>query len=137
MVSLNFKDINGSLFQQNQAKKYTLLDFWGTWCGPCIAGLPKLKQFYEKYQDKITLISVAYDKDKDKVKHFIENKGMNWLHKFESQDKSTADDWVKVLNVSCFPTFMLIDSESGEILLRDCGEDKLDKIANFLKNKGI
>lgn len=46
--------------------RYTLLDFWASWCGPCIALFPKLKDFYNKYdRDDLEIISISIDVKKD------------------------------------------------------------------------
>ncbi|AYQ34087.1 TlpA disulfide reductase family protein [Runella sp. SP2] len=127
-----FYDINIQLYDINKRKnKYTLLDFWGTWCGPCIIGLPKLKTFYQKYKDKIELISIAHDKDIEKVKKFIEEKEMNWVHKFEKNDEKNPEKLVEKLSVGCFPTFILLD-KSGKILSRGCGEQQLKEIEKIM-----
>jgi thiol-disulfide isomerase/thioredoxin len=111
--------------------KYTLLDFWGTWCGPCIAGLPNLKEFYQKYKDRIELVSIAHDKDIEKVKKFIEEKEMNWVHKFENNAEKKPEKLVEKLKVECFPTFILLD-KSGKIISRGCGEQQLKEIEKIL-----
>lgn len=137
VIPLAFEDVYGNATGPKR-KKYTLLDFWGTWCGPCIAGLPKLKAFHEAHQDRISIVSIAYDRDPTRVKQFIEKQGMNrqsWQHKFESQTNGTSQDWGKMLEVSCFPTFMLVDTLTGEILFRDCSEDAISKIAALLEQK--
>lgn len=134
LTSLEFEDIYGTQTGPKR-KKYTLLDFWGTWCGPCIAGLPQLKAFHETYKDRLSLISVAYDRDPEKVKNFVEKQEMNWQHKFESQTNGTPKDWVKMLEIPCFPTFILVETLTGKILFRDCSEDALSQMKALLEQK--
>lgn len=74
---------------------------------------------------------IAYDKDIDKVKKFIEEKDMNWVHKFENNGEKNPEKLVEKLNVECFPTFILLD-KSGKILSRGCGEEQLKEIEKIL-----
>lgn len=128
---LEFHDIYRRSSNLITSDKYTILDFWGTWCGPCVAGLPKLKEFYQKHKSQIELVSIAHDKDIEKVKKFIEEKEMNWVHKFENNGEKNPEKLVEKLNVECFPTFILLD-KSGKILSRGCGEQQLKEIEKIL-----
>ena len=65
--------------------KLVLLDFWGTWCGPCMQEVPALVQLYNKYKnqplgaaDGFEILAVAMDKDKKRWERTIKNRGMNW-----------------------------------------------------------
>ena len=132
-VLSSFQDINNEDFNpEKNTKKYIMLDFWGTWCVPCVAGIPKLKAFYEKYKDNIELISIACDKDIEKVKKFVRDKQMNWIHKFElNSNNLNSEQWVNQLRIECYPTFILLD-RNGKILSRGCGGEQLSKIAKIL-----
>ncbi len=72
IYDLSLKDTTGNTFNLGNFKgKYMLIDFWGTWCGPCIANIPALNQFIKDYGDSIHIISVSLDKDPETWKSSI------------------------------------------------------------------
>jgi thiol-disulfide isomerase/thioredoxin len=105
--------------------KYVLIDFWGSWCVPCIKLIPRIAEVNAKYKTKgLVLVSVAYDDNLSKLKELIESKQMNWIHLIQSKNNS---EFVDKLKVSSFPTLMLVDP-SGKILCRDKSIDEIDEI---------
>ena len=81
------EQINGEEFNlETIDRSYLILDFWGSWCEPCIKLLPKQKKIYKYFskslKGKINFISVAYDQraNMDKLKNYIVKFEMNWIH---------------------------------------------------------
>jgi thiol-disulfide isomerase/thioredoxin len=109
----------GDTFEFDALKgKYVMMDFWGTWCGPCIAEMPKVKAYQEKYADKLTVLGVNQGDSKERIDKFITPKGYTWTHLMNGKD---ADDFVLNFNVAGFPTKFIIDPE-GKILFRFVGD---------------
>jgi thiol-disulfide isomerase/thioredoxin len=106
--------------------KYVLLDFWGSWCGPCRAGNPHLKELYAKYKDKgLEIIGIANENgsnlsdSKAAWKKAVKEDGLPWIQVLNNEDVEKAD--VSTLfNVSAFPTKILLDP-SGKIIGRYTG----------------
>jgi len=87
--------------------KYLLLNFWQTWCPPCIREIPSLIELKEKYaSDKLEIISISNETDSNKVSNFIKVHNMSWTN---IRDK---DDQLRYLfRVNAYPTTILIDNK--------------------------
>ncbi|HEX8269824.1 MAG TPA: TlpA disulfide reductase family protein [Flavobacterium sp.] len=67
--------------EQFRGKKFVLIDFWASWCGPCVADFPNLKELYKSYGADLEIISITTDDDQEKWKKAIIKYGMgNWKH---------------------------------------------------------
>jgi thiol-disulfide isomerase/thioredoxin len=91
--------------------KVMLLDFWATWCSPCVKGIPKLIKLNNKYKDQgLELIALSQDKSSDAVRQLIEDKDINY---HVAIDNGTAD-WYEIKG---YPTMVVVNSE-GKITWR-------------------
>lgn len=99
--------------------KYVLLDFWGTWCGPCVQEMPRLKEFQEKHKDKLVILGINSGDTIEKAKKFLDENGYAWQQLFSSKE-SNDDNFVNRFNVQGFPTKLIIDPE-GKIVKRYLG----------------
>jgi thiol-disulfide isomerase/thioredoxin len=107
--------------------KYVLLDFWGSWCVPCIRLIPEVKRLHEKYRDEIQFVSIAYDKsiDQEKVQTLIRENDMNWIQLLDSRDKKNGI--IEQYKVDEFPTSILI-SPAGKVIYRGTADKGLQKL---------
>lgn len=113
--------------------KYVLIDFWGTWCGPCIASIPDIKKIRDTFSENdLEIISVAADNNLEKVKMFIKERGMNWTHLQQEKISKNKEDLTSIFNVFAFPTTILID-EKGLIVDRGSGSDFVNELYDKLK----
>ncbi len=105
------KTIDGKEIALKQLRgKVVVLDFWATWCGPCVAMVPHMKDFYEKYKDKdVVLIGVSADAKIEELKEFVEEKEISWPQIFDGDSETTGILYKYA--VSKFPTIMVIDQQ--------------------------
>lgn len=61
-----------------QPGKFTLVDFWASWCGPCRAAIPKIKKFYAAHRDRLTIVSASVDEKKDNWTKAVKQEAMPW-----------------------------------------------------------
>ncbi len=113
---------------------FILLDFWGSWCGPCIRSIPDIKRIFREYKNKgLQVISVAYDEDKNvpELNKIIDQYKMDWIHGFINM----ADKDNPVLtnySILAYPTYILIGPDR-KILFRDNGVSNFDVLERILK----
>lgn len=77
--------------QQSLESGYVLLDFWATWCGPCLHEMPELEQIYKQYKDKgLTVISIAYPSTYEQALEYIKEYNMKWINIYDDTDLINA-----------------------------------------------
>lgn len=100
----------------NWKGKFYLIDFWGSWCGPCMADIPDLKKLKGEFPNDLEILGIAQDKD-EPWRRAIKSNDLNWAHILNG----TGDnDFVSRLNVTGFPTKILVDP-NGKIVYRSSG----------------
>ena len=105
--------------------KCVLVDFWASWCGPCIKELPNIKKVYEKYHDKgFEIISISLDDKKANWVKAIEKHQIPWLH--VSSLKGWKCPVAKLYHVTGVPAMYLLDAE-GRIVSDNARGEALEK----------
>lgn len=133
--SFNFEnlDIEGEYITNKSLKgKTVLLDFWATWCGPCIKEIPNIEKLYKKFNDKgFEVLSISFDTKEELVKNFRNTKySLPWKNTILT--KSFKDPQSILMEVSALPKVILINPE-GKIIATD--EDAKGKqLETFLNN---
>jgi Thiol-disulfide isomerase and thioredoxins len=100
--------------------KYVILDFWGTWCGACLAGMPAMKKFRDENADIVQILGISNDKNEQAWKKCIERNKMDWPNIMQGTGER---DYVSKFNVQGFPTKILVGPD-GKIILRVVGENE-------------
>ncbi len=109
------KDTNGKPLSLAAYKgKVVLIDFWATWCGPCIAELPHVLEAYEKHhKDGFEIIGISLDKDQEKLETFTKEKKMPWPQFFDGQ--GWQNELAQKYGINSIPATYLVDRE-GKII---------------------
>lgn len=113
--------------------KYVLLDFWASWCAPCLKEVPNLKKIYAQYHPQgFEILSVSLDDKKENWTNAIEKHDLNW------QQVSSLKGWkcpvVRLYNVSGIPAMFLIDKEGRIVDSGLRGEELAEKMAELYRN---
>lgn len=126
------KEISLKSVVENKANKYVLLDFWASWCGPCMGELPYLKATYDKYHKKgFEIYGVSFDKDRDAWLKAVKDNDMGWVHvsSLNAWDNQARNDY----SINSIPANFLIDCATGKIIAKGLrGEEVQKKIAELL-----
>ena len=113
--------------------KVVLLDFWASWCSPCMNELPNLKAAYKKFKSKgFEIVSVSVDDGTDEWIQAVKDNDMNWVQLWNGYDDMENSPAVKY-SISAIPATFLIDSE-GTIIGRNLRENELEEaLEDFFK----
>lgn len=108
--------------------KYALLDFWGTWCRYCVMGIPQMKEYYQKYSDKIEFVGIDCRETQEAWKAGVEKYALEWTNLYNGYDQSLIVEY----GIQGYPSKIII-SPDGKVVEAFLGEDpalyeKLDEM---------
>ncbi len=129
----SFTDLEGKAHKLSDYRgKAVLLNFWGTWCGPCVAATPGLVETYAKYSGRFEIIGIDSGDTRDKLQAFLTDKKVSWPQTMES-DKGPIATLYRVVG---WPTYFLVGPD-GTIAAAAPDNAKLDlpgELAKLLKS---
>jgi thiol-disulfide isomerase/thioredoxin len=131
--------LNGKPFDQKTlAGKVVLVDFWATWCGPCVAEIPNVLEQYEKYhKDGFEVVGISLDQEREALEKFVTEQKLPWPILFE---EPKGDGWQHPLatfyGISGIPTVVLIGRDGNVITLDARGEKLGERLDAIFKKAG-
>ncbi len=115
--------------------KVVLLDFWATWCAPCIAEMPNIKKMHERYgtDGQFVVVGISLDDSAGVVSDFVRKRGLPWRQAVLGP--AERNPVAKLYNVSQIPATFLID-RNGKVVGKDLHgpalQQKLDELFKSL-----
>jgi thiol-disulfide isomerase/thioredoxin len=113
---------------QKMQNKVVLVDFWATWCGPCMAELPKVKAAYKKLHDKgFEIVGVSLDEDKKALEKVIKSEEIPWA---QYMDGEGGPKYAEQFAVTSIPTMWLVDKKGvlRDLFARENLAEKVEKL---------
>ncbi|MCB1203453.1 MAG: TlpA family protein disulfide reductase [Verrucomicrobiae bacterium] len=114
-MKIAFTDLKGhEIDLSKMSDKVVLVDFWATWCGPCVAEMPNVIAAYEKYKDKgFEVIGISLDEDKGAVEKFVSDRGVTWPQYFDG--KGWENELAQRFGIGSIPATFLV-GKGGKIV---------------------
>lgn len=113
--------------------QYVLLDFWASWCKPCRASMPGLKELYARYHEKgFEILGISSDTKEDAWKKAVEDDQTPWIHVIDAAQAEGAVNVAQMYGVRSIPTFFLIDKE-GKIVGKMDHDSLADKLGEIFE----
>ncbi|MBQ6062717.1 MAG: redoxin domain-containing protein [Prevotella sp.] len=112
------KDMDGNPLRLSSLRgKYVVLDFWGSWCVWCIRGIPKMKEYYTKYDGKFEIVGVDCHDSQEDWQETVKAQQMPWLHVYMPDDSPL----LQAYQIQGFPTKVII-APDGTLVQTFIGE---------------
>ena len=130
LPNIELPDAEGKMVSLESLRgKYVLVDFWATWCGPCMMELPNVQNAYQKYHDKgLEVYSISLDHDKDAWIEGIKTYEISWICVKDLEGSPTA----KQMAIKYIPTTFLLNPDGVIVAVNLRGEELENKLAELM-----
>ena len=134
-IAIDKPDTDGKAINLAEYKdKVVLLDFWATWCGPCVAEMPNVIAAYEKYHDKgFEIVGISLDEDRAAFDTFIADKKMTWRQHYDGN--GWKNEVAVAYGVQSIPATYLIGRDGKVLAMNLRGEELLARLEKLFAAK--
>jgi thiol-disulfide isomerase/thioredoxin len=131
-LDIKFTAVDGREVDLSKMRgKVVLIDFWATWCGPCVAELPNVLKAYKELHPKgFEIVGISLDSDKGKLESFVKDKGMEWPQFFDG--KGWKNEIATTYDIRSIPAMWLVD-QKGMVVDTAARGGLEEKVAKLLR----
>jgi thiol-disulfide isomerase/thioredoxin len=130
-LDMKFTALDGREMDLSQMKgKVVLIDFWATWCGPCVREIPSVKKTYDElHKQGFEIIGISMDSDKKKLESFLAKNEMPWPQFFDGKGWKTS--LAQEHGISSIPAMWLVDKK-GNLVDQNARSGLEEKVKKYL-----
>lgn len=132
-LEMSFTSVDGRKVDVAKMRgKVVLVDFWATWCGPCVQALPELKAAYDKFHEKgFEIVGVSLDEDKEALEQFVKERDVPWPNYFDG--KGWENELSSKHGITAIPAQWLVD-KNGMIVATETRGDLAEQVEKLLND---
>jgi thiol-disulfide isomerase/thioredoxin len=131
-LEMKFTAVDGREVDLSKMRgKVVLIDFWATWCGPCVAELPNVIKAYKELHPKgFEIVGISLDSDKAELESFVKERGMEWPQYFDG--KGWQNEISSKYGINSIPAMWLLDKK-GMVVSTNARAGLEEKVAKLLE----